>query len=312
MTASEYVHGPDDGPLHERISTLPEGSVLKLDAGQYRGPIALINDITIEAAGDVGSVVITSTGGPTVRMEGASNVILRRLVLKGPTRGFGAVIAAWNPAQTRIEDCLLNAGRGEGEGGGAIDIQAGRIAIVRCRVTESAALQGGAVRVAGPALVEASSSVFSENVAEGQGGGAIFANRGGTALLEGCTFDGNRGDHGSALLAARGGTGGTIRAKNCLFGSRQEGLAVAVHEGGTLSLRHCAIAAMAESVSEGVQVDATVVEKSVPLRREPPRYRPEFPTQLRDLGCPSDNEDAALDVYGQPRGSLAVGAVGDL
>ena len=303
------LHSPTDGPLSARIAGLSAGSTLRLAPGAYRGPLVLERDVTIEAQA-LGTVTIEPPRGCAVLWQEAPSITLRKLVLKGPALGLGAVIRGYDAAEVVLEECVIIGGRGEGEGGGGLDLQAGRVVLKRCRLLDNMALQGGAVRVAGPALVEASACVFAGNRAEGQGGGAVFTNRGGVAQLSNCTFERNVGDHGSALLAGRGAGGGRIEAVHCLFAQGQEGLAVAVHAPGTVSLQHSAIGKLAAQVSDGVAIGAGVVEKSVPLALEPPPYRPMFATQLDGVGARERLLEGSVDLYGRPWGSTLVGAVG--
>lgn len=297
-----------DGSLADAVRTAGARTRFHLAPGIYRGPLVALVDVEIVAASGLGTVTIEASRGVAISAEGADQIVLKDLILKGPRTGFGHVIIAYNPCDWRLEGCVVTGGRGEGQGGGGIDVQQGRVVLQRCRISQNAGLQGGGVRVAGAALVDASDCLFVDNSAEGIGGGAAFANRGGTLVLRRCTFTGNRGKHGSALLAGRGGFGGRINATNCLFAKEQVGLVVAVHGEGQLTLRHSVIAKLAEMVSEGVVVGDGVVEREVPLRLEAPRYGPLFTAQLRGLGT-SDEDSIDTDLYKRERGSVLVGAV---
>jgi hypothetical protein len=305
-------HGHGDGPLSDVVWNAPSGTTISLAAGSYRGPLIPQNEICIEATAGLGTVTVHAARGSVLSAEGAGRITLRRLVLRGPAHGLGALIKVYNPTRLMIEDCLLTGGRAEGEGGGAIDVQAGEVDVSRCRFTRNVALQGGAIRVGGVALARVSNCVFDDNTAQGEssGGGAVFANMGGVAEVRNCTFANNKGRHGSALLAGRGGTGGRIEVDHTLFSSAQQGLVIAVHAPGVLNMQHCVVAKIAEMISEGVVVGVGVVERAVPLRDEPPKYQAMFDAQLAGLGNAARVSDLPNDVYGRPRGSVLVGAVG--
>lgn len=309
-------HGPDDGPLSEVVYNAPAGTTIALEAGNYRGPLIARNDVTIEALAGLGTATVRAARGSVVSAEGANRLVLRRLVLRGPAHGLGALVKVYNPTRVTIEDCLLTGGRGEGEGGGAVDVQAGEVDVVRCRFTRNVALQGGAVRVGGMAIVRLTNCVFDDNTAEGEtsGGGAVFTNMRGTAVIRNCTFTRNIGEHGSALLAGRGGGGGVIDVDHTLFSKAQQGLVVAVHAPGVLKLRHSVVAKIATMLSDGVEVGDGVIERGVPLRddnlrEENPRYQALFDAQLAGVGITTLNAEVQTDVYGRRRRSVLVGAV---
>jgi len=300
---------PSDGPLHETCRGLAAGAHVELAPGVYRGPLILDKDISICAAGSTGSATIQASRGATVRIEGAERVRMSGLLLRGPMTGLGAVMRAYALTELELVDCIVTGGRGEGEGGGGLDVQHGLVTLQRCRFTNNLGLQGGGLRAAGPVLVRARNSVFAGNRSEGLGGGAVFAHRGATVQLCGCTFAANLADHGSALLSGRGGTGGRIEATNCLFAATQEGLAVAVHEPGRLHLSHSVVPAMADSLSEGVEVGDGTVQKRVPVHEDGVRFAPLLPAMLSGLGRKQAFEEGERGLYGKLRTSVAVGAV---
>lgn len=281
-----------------------------LAPGRYRGPLILDRDLRVSADGPTGSVTIEALRGPVVSVEGAGQATLAGLVLQGPRVRMGAVVRLYEPMRLTLLDCVVTDGRGEGEGGGGLDVQLGHVRVDRCRFTNNVALQGGAIRVGSTALVQARNTVFAGNRAEGIGGGAVFANRGGIAELCGCTFAANVGDHGSALLAGRGTSGGRIVARSCLFSATQEGLAVAVHGDGKLELHNSLVPTLADSVSAGVHIGDGVVQKRLQLATQGAAFAPMFAIQVQGIGLLADFEPGELDVYGKARASVAVGAVG--
>ncbi|MCB9739601.1 MAG: hypothetical protein H6747_10060 [Deltaproteobacteria bacterium] len=299
-------HDVADGPLGPRLHGLPPGSTVALGPGVHRGPVALPHDITLVAAGGMGSASIVGHRGPALSLEGAERVRIESLVLRGPETGAGAALQVYMPAEVEVVGCLLSGGRGRGEGGGAVDVQRGEVRLLRCRLTRNRAPQGGAVRCSGPALVELESCVFHDNQADGAGGGALFASRGGTIRAVGCTFAGNRGGRGSVALAGGGaGGGGEITLRNCLVGSDAAGEAVLAEHGGALALTRVVVP---RAPPEETTQDAVVVRAIEVLTHGERPFAARFPALLREIGTAEDFAELS-DVYGKPR-AVWVGAVG--
>lgn len=302
-----FVHGPGDGSLVERLHALPEGATLLLAPGTYPGPIALPNSIILRAADGLGSVTIQGGRGPAVSIEGADRVQLEQLVLRGPESGAGACLQVYMAADVEVTGCLLNGGRGRGEGGGAVDVQQGRVRLRRCRLTRNRAPQGGAIRAAGACAVELDDCLLVDNHGEAAGGGALFASRNATIRAIGCSFVRSRGALGSAVLAGGGvGGAGSIELVNCLWSADSEGDLVAAHQGGEVRLRHCLLprAPQGPGVTLGEGVDARGVELD-------PSGDAPFAARFRGLllGKGDASLSEGQDVYGRSRGSVWLGAV---
>lgn len=302
--------GPQDGSLAEALWRLPEGAHVQLAPGQYRGPLVFPEDVCLEAVGGLGSVTIAGTQGATISTEGAARVHLINLMLKGPARGFGAVVQVYQQADVLLDGCVITGGRGRGEGGGGVDLQAGRVRLRRCRLTQNVALQGGAIRASGTVRLEASNCVFADSRVEGAGGGAVFATFGASINLLGCTFTGNRGRIGSSILAV-GTLGAEVELACCLLAQDEGGLCLATQGDGRLSIRHSVVPALADNVSAGINVDESVRLRGVGLNRSGDvPYSPMFPVILREIGDEDRfAEDERADVYGRSRRAVWVGAV---
>ena len=305
-------HGPADLPLSERVWRLSPGTCLMLAPGTYRGPIALPHDIELRAAGGLGSVTVDCHQGGTLSVEGADRVRLVDLVLRGPRHGMGAVLRIYNPADVTIEGCLLTGGRGLGQGGGAIDIQQGRLQLDRCRLTQNAAMQGGALRAAGAVLVTVRNSVFADNVAAGVGGGGVFASVAAEVKLVGCTFVANTAKLGSAILAGGDPLGhGQVEAHNCLFSASGAELSATAIAPGHLRLTHCVLPALPRDVHEGVEVGAGVLERRLEVfAAGDAAWTAKFATLLDGLGDPTLYDEGELDLRDKARGRIWIGAVG--
>lgn len=308
----EVQHGPDDPPLSERVWLLEPGTRVVLAPGTYRGPIGLPSDIALVAAGAFGSTTIEGTRGGTLSVEGAQRVWIQGLILKGPAQGMGAVLRVYNHAEVQLHGCLITGGRGQGEGGGGVDIQQGRLLVQRCRLTRNMAMQGGALRAGGAVLVQVRNSVFADNSAMGVGGGAVFGNGPCEVELTGCTFHGNQGDIGRALLAGGDALGAAkMTATNCLFGATGAELSATALLPGRLLLQHSVLPAKPASLHEGVEFGEGVLERRVDVAPEGARpWAATFTGLLHGVGDPAAFEPAEADLYGRPRSTILVGAVG--
>ncbi len=310
--------GPDDGALSDAVWQFEPETRVELAPGTYTGPIALPRSVSLVAAKGMGSVTLAGSHGATLSIEGgdedAPRVQLRDLVVRGPTRGFGAAVQQYSAAQLELDGCLLTGGRGRGEGGGGVDVQAGYVALRRCRLTRNAALQGGGVRASGPVWVELESCVLAGNRAAGKGGGAVFAADGARVDLRGCTVSSAgaatvrvAAGVASVVLSA-GRTGALVHLVNCLVADDVPDLPFACLDQGRVVVRHsCVPRAPARS---GVDSDDTVLVRAVGV--EPtgtPAWRAPFAVVLRGVGQPDALRDPR-DLYGTPRGDVWVGAVG--
>ena len=305
-------HGPADAPLSERVWQLPPDTTLLVAPGTYRGPISLPHTIELRAAAGLGSVTLETAEGGTLSVEGAERVRLVDLVLHGPKRGMGAILRIYNPADVELERCLLTGGRGQGEGGGAVDIQQGRLRMNRCRLTRNVAMQGGGVRAGGAVLVEIRNSIFADNTATGVGGGGLFCTVGGEVHLVGCTFVGNEARVGRAILAGGDALGhGVVKADNCLFAAGGAELSATAITPGRLHLTHCVLPALPDSVHQGVSVGASVIERRLEVQASgEDAWAATFPAALLDLGDVSLYADGEADLRGKPRERIWIGAVG--
>ena len=313
MDSAQVVrHGPEDVPLAERVWQLDAGVRLEVLPGTYRGPIALPRDIEIQAAGGMGSVTIESTAGGTLSVEGAEQVALNDLVLRGPDRSMGAVLRVYNEARIQARGCIFTGGRGQGEGGGAIDVQQGHIRLDGCRFTHNVAMQGGALRASGAVYVEVRNCVFADNGAAGVGGGAVFANQGAEIHLVGCTFVGNKAPIGRAVLAGGDALGAaTIEARNCLFAAGEPELRATASEPGHLALHHCVLPALPDDLHAAITVGEGVLERRVDVASSGPgAWSATFDGLLVGLGDPTAFEADEADLHGRVRSRILVGAVG--
>ncbi len=332
-------HGPGDGSLGDRLWRLPPGCVVRVQPGTYTAPVALPHDVALVAAQGLGSVTLRAQRGPVISVEGARRVRLEGLLLQGPEAGVGACLQVYMASEVEVIGCLLSGGRGRGEGGGAVDVQQGRVRLWRCRLTRGRAQQGGGVRAAGACRVELESCVLSDLSADGIGGGGLFASRNGSILARGCSFGRCRGALGAVALAGGGAGGpGTIELDHCLLAADAEesGRPLCGHQGGSVALRHCVVPRLQERPSDdGLHLGDGVVGRRVELAPQGERpFAPRFPGLLFGQGVawstsepapadagwhaeepratpPAAHTAPASDVYGRPRGRLWIGAVGE-
>ncbi len=311
-TAEVVRYGPQDLPLSERIWQLPADTTLILEPGTYRGPISIPVNMEIRAAGGMGSVTIESHSSGTLSVEGAQKVRLVDLILQGPSHSMGAVLRLYNFAEVDLQGCLLTGGRGQGEGGGAIDVQQGRLRLDGCRLTRNIAMQGGALRASGAVRVDVRNSVFADNGAAGVGGGAIFANAGADVRLMGCTFVANKAAIGRAVLAGGDALGsGKVEAVNCLFAAGEPELSATAIAPGQLTLKHCLLPALPTNVHEAITVGEGVVQRRLDVAASGPgAFAAPFAGVLIGLGDPSAYGPEECDLHGERRTRIFVGAVG--
>jgi nitrous oxidase accessory protein NosD len=155
----EAIRFPDERftSLASLVDAAPAGAVVELAPGKYSGALTITRPITIRGAGD-----LSRLSG-----EGRGPVVTIRVPFEG---------------RVAIESLLLD--DGEGESGGGIVIEAGRVRVYniqirRCRSEKGA---GGAIAVVGGELD--ASLVRAHDVSADRGGAIVVSGRGFMRLSE--------------------------------------------------------------------------------------------------------------------------------
>ncbi len=127
----------------------------------------------------------------------------------GPT----AVMArAW--MECDVESCVFLDNFGAGSAGGLTLLDVTRATVVGCMFVGNRSLSGGALVSSALQNPEIRGNVFIRNIADGvDGGGAVRL--AGTALVEENTFVGNEAVHGAAVLDRH--NGGSVNVRNNVF-----------------------------------------------------------------------------------------------
>lgn len=200
------------------------GSQIILLPGHYRESVVVDKDVSIQAQGDPGQVVLEGVGGPALTLQ-APGVVLRGFTLRAPA-GETAFLSAGGSAQ--VEACVLEGVEScvDLRGGASVQFQACRMETrgVGVRVGEDAQLrlQGGCVTGASQVgiLVLPGGQAALQDAEIGNGSGVgVHVEARGQAVLEACMIQ----------EAAAGGVEvapeGRVQMVRCtLAGSRYAGL----------------------------------------------------------------------------------------
>lgn len=204
------LEGGDAARLQDVLDAAQAGDVIALGPGEYPGPFAVRQTLSIVArearegvarsdgapgdrpilvGGDAGRVLSIEGQGVTVTLSG--------LTIRGGSTGLGAGVGLMGMGELEAFGCVFEDNRATEVGGGALYATAGRIQLRDCVFRRNHGGRGGALLLGDVALAAATNCVFEANT----------ATRGGAVRLEGrplfaalhCTFADNR-------AAERGGT----------------------------------------------------------------------------------------------------------
>jgi predicted outer membrane repeat protein len=216
--------------LEDALAAAVSGDDIKLSPGSY-------GDLVID---DGRSLVIAGTGATTtfrsvVVDSHNTELTLRDVALEGGVTGAEIRGGSLNLESVRI--------RGFGQPGAAgaaiIARPASRLNAVGVSISEVHSLRG-AVQVFQDATVSMTSSVFSSNGAE-QDGGAIFS-QGGTLSVRSSMFNGNSAGGGGGAIAV---VGGLVEIEDTVFTSSL------AHLGGALLVDGTGVVAISDSTFDG-------------------------------------------------------------
>lgn len=200
------------------------GSQIVLMPGHYRESVVVDKDVSIQAQGDPGQVVLEGVGGPALTLQ-APGVVLHGFTLRAPA-GETAFLSAGGSAQ--LEGCVLEGAESCADlrSGASVQFRDCRMegGGVGVRVGEDAQLriQGGRLSGAASAAVRilpgGQAALQAVEIGPGNGVGLHVEARG-QAVLEGCTLRGMAA--GSVEVAPEG----RVQLTRCtLAGSRYAGL----------------------------------------------------------------------------------------
>jgi hypothetical protein len=327
---------PGPGALRDALAAAADGDTLALAPGVWHGPVIIRKPITLQAAGAFGSAVIRGGSGATVRVElddpgrpaPPPVVWLRGLVIHGAAAQVGPCVEQRNPADTRIDGCLLTDGRGAGAGGGGLAVYQGRVIVTSSRLVGCRALRGGAVRASGVVRVVLRHSLIADCHGE-DAGGALEACGGASVALVGCTLGGHRAPSGRDLYITGGaGRRTSVALDHCLLAldGRDGSGRVTVRGAADLTVQRSALPPAAIDSDEPARVtyDAHTLQRAVPVHADgPDAWRPLLPAMLAPLGdaetltraaaeateAPRLDTAGPVDLNGEGRRSVFVGAL---
>ncbi|MDQ4143516.1 MAG: CSLREA domain-containing protein [Actinomycetota bacterium] len=213
------------GELHLGEDAVIEGAgksktVIQLDQARDPAPshrilssdaqVAVVTDLTIAhgESGTFGGGIGHSTG----------QLFVRRVILRDNEAAEGAAI--WSSGTVQIEDSIIRNNSATENGGGVYG--SGIVGITRTTLSGNEAAEGGGLFIPTQTMASVSRSTFSNNLANGHGGG-IRTVGASTLVLENSTLGGNTADapssnggglsnSGSAKIWSSTITGNTSRA----------------------------------------------------------------------------------------------------
>lgn len=178
---------PGGDALRAALAGAPTGAILRLAAGEHRGPFVIGGDIELQARDAARPPELIGAGqGALLAIDGrGARVRLIGLTLRdGGDTNSGGLLRVANGAWLEIEDCQLLQGVASGHGGGALYLRRGAATLRGCRIEGC----------------------------HGRSGGGVLVSNDATLLVERCVFAGNRADHGGAAVTARDRAKVTLRS----------------------------------------------------------------------------------------------------
>ena len=181
----------------EALAATPDGSVIQLDRGTYRGTVDLRGrDVTLAGHG-CGATVLYAEGEGSAVVADAGTVT--GLTLGGGLATYGGGLLVEGDVTASAVCFLSNRAI---EGGGAAAVTAGSLTLEDCRVSgNQSAYQGGGVWAGPGTSVTAVRTGFAGNYATTDGGGLMLA--GASGDLRASWFAGNTAASDGGAVAAQ-------------------------------------------------------------------------------------------------------------
>lgn len=184
----EAIRFPDErfGSLAALIDASPPGAVIELAPGKYSGTLMITRPVTIRGAGDL-SRLSGEGRGPVIkiRVPFEGRVVLESMLLDEGEgdEGGGIVLEA---GRVRAYNVQIRRCRSEKGAGGAIAVSGGELDASLVRAHDVSADRGGAIVVGGRGFMRLSESEIRRS--EARIGGAIVVEEGARVSIEALTI----------------------------------------------------------------------------------------------------------------------------
>jgi len=173
--------------------------------GNIAGAMSIVDDATL-----IDCTFIGNEGG-AMSIGSYSRAILTNCTF---VENDGGAISIWSNGEPRLTDCTFIGNSAE-YGGAISNYYRGNPMLIGCKFFGNLAVYGGGAVYndgSGPTMINC---IFSGNSAESYGGGAIYCEQSDSVLvLTNCTFAGNSGAEGNALLLR---DSSHLEVSNCIF-----------------------------------------------------------------------------------------------
>ena len=189
-----------------------------------------------------------------------------------------------------------------------------RVTVERLTITGGASREGGGgIRQSGFGELLVREVIFTENRADGAGGGALLVAKG-LATLERCRVVDNRGGSGGALSADY--VGRLVVRETLVAGNRGTSSAIYVHEGAELTLEHATVAgnhadAAIELFASTVQKPQVVIADSIVSGKVAINNGPRLPGVVKVARSLVDGEETGVSDGGGNQRAAAGFVPGD-
>lgn len=172
--------------LRDLVERCPPESVIELAPGRYAGPVHILKPLTIRGAGDLTRIVGDRRGAVvTISAANGGRVALESLLVEeGEGETGGGVLV--QGGRVRLQNVHLRHCRAERGAGGGVHVSGGEVDATLLRIENVSADRGGAVWAGGRSVVRIRDAQILRS--EARLGGALAVEEGAQVSLEGVTI----------------------------------------------------------------------------------------------------------------------------
>ena len=264
--------------LGAALASLRGGAVLGIPAGRWTGALRLGRSVTLLGLAGAAEVVLDGDrAGPVITVE--EDDLDVRLVGLSLVNGFaqsGGAVSVTGFSRVALESCVLRDNRAGQGPGGALHVEAGQLALVRCRVHDNEGRGGTAALADGVGVLTLQDCLV---VAAAPAGGAALRIRDSAEVtMAGSTVDGGAG--AAVSVAGTSSRRPRLSVTGCLL-SGATSLDLDAAHGGRVHVTDSLLSGLAKGIFK--PIGTVVMQGALLLGAAPEPHRPAPGSPARGL-----------------------------